>query len=128
MIKRNYRLGKYEKHECWVSFKNRRRPFSSICIDGALILDPIEMIPAFSRYFEAASVSAMAIQQGISMLTDHRLILGPVNTLICFRTAASFSLTCVPFVPSDQVKQKFTWAPNKEINAEIDRRYCFPGF
>ena len=86
------------------------------------------MIPAFSRYSEAAFVSAMAIQQGISMLTDYRLILGPVSTLICFHTAASFSLTCIPFVPSDQVKQKFTWAQNKEINAEIDRRYCFSWF
>jgi len=42
LIKSNYRLQKYEKYECWVFFKNRRRPFVLIYTDRALILDPIE--------------------------------------------------------------------------------------
>lgn len=33
LIKSNYRLEKYEKHECWAFFKNRR-PFSPFCVDG----------------------------------------------------------------------------------------------
>ena len=33
LIKSNYRLEKYEKHECWAFFKNRR-PFSQFCVDG----------------------------------------------------------------------------------------------
>lgn len=33
LIKSNYRLEKYEKHECWAFFKNRR-PFSPFRVDG----------------------------------------------------------------------------------------------
>lgn len=98
LIKSNYRLGKYEKHERWVFFKNRKRPFSSICLAGALVLDPAERIPAFSRNLESAFSSVMALQQGISKLTDclnhHR-----PQILTCSLTKASFSLICIPFVP-----------------------------
>ena len=98
LIKSNYRLGKYEKHERWVFFKNRKRPFSSTCLAGALVLDPAERIPAFSRNLESAFSSVMALQQGISKLTDclnhHR-----PQILTCSLTKASFSLICIPFVP-----------------------------
>lgn len=58
LIKSNYRLEKYEKHECWAFFKNRR-PFSPFCVDGfatrsitrhltsaPCILEMVEALPA----------------------------------------------------------------------------------
>lgn len=64
----------------------------------ALILDPAERIPAFSRNLESAFGSVMTLQQGISKLTDYLNHHRP-QILTCSLTKASFSLICIPFVP-----------------------------
>lgn len=77
--------------------KIERGPFPRSVLP-ALILDPAERIPAFSRNLESAFGSVMTLQQGISKLTDYLNHHRP-QILTCSLTKASFSLICIPFVP-----------------------------
>lgn len=54
-----------------IFFKNRRRPFFLISTDRMLILDPIEMMEVFLKYSEAAFLSVVAFQKGISMCANY---------------------------------------------------------
>lgn len=124
LIKSNYRLGKYEKHEHWVFFKNRRRPFFCTRVGGALISDPVEMIPASSRYLRQPSFLRWLCSREGPCLLLLWLVIGPVNASVS--CTASLPLTHF-FLLSDRVKQKFSYIQNKTINEERICCSCFPG-
>lgn len=117
MIKSNYRLGKYEKHECWVFFKNRMRPFSHSMLIALSFQTRLKRYP-FSRHW-GGRPSEPALQQGISMFANYSSHQSPIKTPHFFLAAASLSLPRIPFA-----KQKLTCACNRMNNAKSIAIVC----
>lgn len=117
MIKSNYRLGKYEKHECWVFFKNRMRPFSHFMLLALSFQTRLKRYP-FSRHW-GGRPSEPALQQEISMFANYSSHHSPIKTPHFFLAAASLSLPRIPFA-----KQKLTCACNRMNNAKNNAIVC----
>lgn len=118
LIRSNYRLGKYGKHEWWVFFKNRRRPLSHSLLTGS----------HFRSYRDDSRVKVLCrLFAGNCPFRLVPVVTAPQHPAV-FSNSSLCRFPCTPFVLDSQVKQTFTCAWDKMNNAEAQHCSCFHHF